>query len=95
MFSSVVSSKALTASENSVVLYVSAASDVVFSSNVSLGEELDSDDLQADNSPKETHRSEMIIAANINFVATLVFFIIKSPLCIKLDSLSSAAARRI
>ena len=94
MFSSVVSSKALTASEYSVVLYVSAASDVVFSSNVSLGAELVFD-LQADNSPKETHRSEMIIAANINFVATLVFFIIKSPLCIKFVSLSSAAARRI
>ena len=94
MFSSVVSSKALTASENSVVLSASVSSDVVFPSNVSLGAELVFD-LQADHSPKETHRSEMIIAANINFVATLVFFIIKSPLCIKLDSLSSAAARRI
>ena len=94
MFSSVVSSKALTASENSVVLSASVASDVVFPSNVSLGAELVFD-LQADNSPKETHRSEMIIATNINFVATLVLFIIKSPLCIKFDSLSSAAARRI
>ena len=94
MFSSVVSSKALTASENSVVLSASVASDVVFSSTVSLGEELVFY-LQADNSTKETYRNEMIIAANINFVATLVLFIIKSPLCIKFDSLSSAAARRI
>ena len=66
----------------------------LFPSNVSLGAELVFD-LQADNSTKETYRNEMIIAANINFVATLVFFIIKSALCIKLDSLSSAATRRI
>lgn len=53
------------------MLSVSVASDVVFSSNVSLGEELDSDDLQADNSPKETHRRKIIIAVKSRYFLSL------------------------
>ena len=78
MFSSVVSSKALTASENSVVLSASVASDVVFSSNVSLGAELVFD-LQADNSPKETHKRKIIIAVKSRYCLSLNLAILIHP----------------
>ena len=61
------------------MLSASVASDVVFSSNVSLGEELDSDDLQADNSPKETHRRKIIIAVKSRYFLSLDLVILIYP----------------